>query len=486
MEQIFWLQRFREKKSLFFVQSEQPPLMSNLNCSLMKKILRYVLLLLICNVQVLQGLAADTLRVKTRLSFNPKNRIQISTVPTVKILHRPEYQGYPRCDTSSFTVIVLDRDQQFFGSYKDKRRTLAQFLEIQKQYGIDTTQLVPRRIKSYVSVFTGLKGPKKIIIVDANNNNDFSDDSAYEFDTLTMERNYRGDTTELAPLVRVNYERAMKQGIQQAHTYLRLLPYNEAYGYQNDMERRLAVYIQTQVYREGNFIVDGQEYKVSISPASWEQIDNYARPDLKIQLADQLYDANKEVRISIGKNMLAGNHLFTFLSSTKDGELTLVAERYDPNRVGGRVRNLAPVLVGRTDKNEELVISQLLKKGSYVLLDFWGSWCGPCIAGIPALKALHQQVKPDKIQFVGVDYEYNEAGRVQARKLEADKQLNWQQVIEYSSKQTDASIPRQLGVQVYPTYMLLSPEGRILMREVGETGLAAVKAKLSQLGLLTR
>ncbi len=423
--------------------------------------------------------------MKTKLSFNPKSRISTTTSPTAPSPYTSEYIGFPYCDTAAFTVVTLNINQQLFSSYKEKRRTLAQFLELQKRYSIDTTQLVPRRIKSYVSVFTGLKGPKKVIIVDANNNHDFSDDTAYEFDTLTMERSYKGDTIELAPLVRVQYENATKQGVQPAHTYLRILPYDSDYGL-GGIEGLLVVYVQTQVYREGSFEVDGQAYKVSMSPGSWEQTDDYTKPDLKIQLADLLYDANKEIRISVGKDMLAGNHLFTILSSTKDGELTLVAERYDPNRVGGRVRNLAPLLVGKTDNNADLAINELWKKGGYVLLDFWGSWCGPCIASIPALKALHGQVKADKIQFIGVDYEYNEEGLMKARKIEADKQLSWQQVVEFSGKQNEASIPRRLGVQAYPTYMLISPEGRILMREGGETGLVAIKAKLAQLGLFTR
>jgi len=454
----------------------------------MKKILRYVLLLLVCSVQVLQGLAADTLRVKTRLSLSPKGRVFTVTAPSSPSPFNGEYRGYPRCDTSAMTVAIINGAQYHFSLYKAKKRTAAQFQEQRNRYAIDTTQLLAKLVKSYVSIFSGLKGPKKIVIVDANNNHDFSDDTHYEFDTLTMERNYRGDTSELAPLVKVHYEIATQLGVQPVQTFIRILPYNSAYGYPGsmDMHRRLAVYVRSQVYREGDFVVDGQPYKVSMSSNGPGWLDDYSKPEMKIQLADLIYEANKEALIPIGKEMLVGNQLFTPIASTRDGELTLVAERYDPNRVGGRVRNVAPVLTGKTDKGEDVTVNELLKKGDYVLLDFWGSWCGPCIAGMPAIKSLHGQLKPDKIQFVGVDYEYNEAGRVQARKLEADKQLDWQQLIEFSGKQTAVSIPRQLGATTYPTYMLLSPEGRILMREVGETGLIAIKSRLQQLELLTR
>ena len=41
-------------------------------------------------------------------------------------------------------------------------------------------------------------------------------------------------------------------------------------------------------------------------------------------------------------------------------------------------------------------------KGNYILVDFWGSWCGPCFANIPELKKLMKDLKDKPIQFVSV------------------------------------------------------------------------------------
>ena len=46
-------------------------------------------------------------------------------------------------------------------------------------------------------------------------------------------------------------------------------------------------------------------------------------------------------------------------------------------------------------------------KGQYLLIDFWASWCGPCIDNIPYLKKIFDQYKSDSIQFISVSLDRN-------------------------------------------------------------------------------
>ena len=48
---------------------------------------------------------------------------------------------------------------------------------------------------------------------------------------------------------------------------------------------------------------------------------------------------------------------------------------------------LAPDFVGQMHNGSSMKLSDL--KGQYVLLDFWGSWCGPCVAEAPDLKKIY-------------------------------------------------------------------------------------------------
>lgn len=99
-------------------------------------------------------------------------------------------------------------------------------------------------------------------------------------------------------------------------------------------------------------------------------------------------------------------------------------------------------------------------RGQYVLLDFWGHWCMPCLQAMPKLKAVHAQYA-QKLAIIGVAME--DAG---------DASL-WKQAIRQHaipglqlSELQQAKGPVILGYNVtaFPTYMLLDRQGVLLVR----------------------
>jgi len=92
-------------------------------------------------------------------------------------------------------------------------------------------------------------------------------------------------------------------------------------------------------------------------------------------------------------------------------------------------------------------------EGSYVLLDFWGSWCGPCIEALPLLKETYKRFKSENFEMVGFAYENKASLQRALKKFE----LPWPQVLDdkgsYSSK---------FLVRGYPTYYLIGPNGTLL------------------------
>ncbi|PHR26345.1 MAG: hypothetical protein COA38_15040 [Fluviicola sp.] len=107
-------------------------------------------------------------------------------------------------------------------------------------------------------------------------------------------------------------------------------------------------------------------------------------------------------------------------------------------------------------------------QGDYVLLNFWGSWCGPCRVKTPSLIALHQKYE-SKLKVVSVALEKNaEAGRTVAKK----DGFTWKyQIVEESSFVMLSSTAQKYGVTEIPTMFLISPEGILL----GKKSLAEVE-----------
>ena len=60
----------------------------------------------------------------------------------------------------------------------------------------------------------------------------------------------------------------------------------------------------------------------------------------------------------------------------------------------------APEFKLKTYDAKEIKLSQY--RGSYVVLDFWASWCPDCRRDIPAMKALYEQFRDYGVQFVGI------------------------------------------------------------------------------------
>lgn len=100
-------------------------------------------------------------------------------------------------------------------------------------------------------------------------------------------------------------------------------------------------------------------------------------------------------------------------------------------------------------------------QGGYVLLDFWGSWCGPCRRESPSLVALGKNTG-DKLTIVSVAIERDSSAWQRARTQDA---RNWPyQVMDYtkSFKFLGGNIAGIYGVNQVPTNFLIDPEGMVV------------------------
>ncbi|WP_170827374.1 TlpA disulfide reductase family protein [Roseivirga sp. 4D4] len=104
-------------------------------------------------------------------------------------------------------------------------------------------------------------------------------------------------------------------------------------------------------------------------------------------------------------------------------------------------------------------------RGKYVLIDFWGTWCAPCIAEMPTVKA-YKEKYADRLVVLGVN---NGDTMEKVKRFVEPKGYDWQQILDKDGEQ---DLVLKLNVAGFPTKFILSPEGEILYRFVGETKMA--------------
>ncbi len=123
--------------------------------------------------------------------------------------------------------------------------------------------------------------------------------------------------------------------------------------------------------------------------------------------------------------------------------------------------NIAPNFSLQSSKGGSFSLSSI--KDKYVVLDFWGSWCGWCIKGFPKMKEYYDKYK-DKMEIVGVACGDTEANW---KKSIEDNKLNWINVINDDNIDKDVSLI--YGIRAYPTKIILDKNKKILGKFDGES-----------------
>jgi thiol-disulfide isomerase/thioredoxin len=102
-----------------------------------------------------------------------------------------------------------------------------------------------------------------------------------------------------------------------------------------------------------------------------------------------------------------------------------------------------------------------------VLIDFWTTWCGPCLRAMPHLVSLQRRYGPQGLQVIGIACEQGAADERVARVAQIREQvaINYPLLLDEGGDQF--MVRDKFGVDVYPTLILLDKSGKVLWRSEG-------------------
>lgn len=122
-------------------------------------------------------------------------------------------------------------------------------------------------------------------------------------------------------------------------------------------------------------------------------------------------------------------------------------------------------------KGDPLSISKF--KGRVVLVDFWATWCGPCVNELPVVQAAYEKYHGRGFEIIGISLD-KDLARLKA--FIETKQMNWPQYFDGKGWQNKLAV--KYGIDSIPATFLLDREGRIVARNLRGSALEAELEKL--------
>jgi thiol-disulfide isomerase/thioredoxin len=141
-------------------------------------------------------------------------------------------------------------------------------------------------------------------------------------------------------------------------------------------------------------------------------------------------------------------------SAPKGADLENARKMIDDPR---RARELFAPAFSFTSKDGESISLEDLA-GKTVLLDFWGSWCAPCVASTPGLIKLRRKFAGRPVVFLGIAQDQEDKWRTYLER----NNMDWPQYLDTSRR-----VLRLFNVNVYPTYIVLDGDGIVRARRSG-------------------
>ncbi len=226
-----------------------------------------------------------------------------------------------------------------------------------------------------------------------------------------------------------------------------------------------------------NFMEDKRSFYMSdlANPKTYFKLDKEAY-EAKVVEAKSILKGYKDNAINldsiIDKMDIRNDEMFF-------GYIESNYEKIHENIVRFAKGNRSPIFINYENSNGGTTsLSDL--KGKYVYIDVWATWCAPCKAEIPHLKALEKDFHGKNIEFVSISVDKPEAHEAWSQMVK-NEGLSGIQL--FADNNFESAFIAEYEINSIPRFILLDPEGNIVDADANRPSNPNLKALFIELGI---
>lgn len=343
-----------------------------------------------------------------------------------------------------------------------------EFDERVKNYSLNQQLITDLEYNHSINILIGkISQNEYIVILDKNNNLSFNDDEKFIFPILNNREDEKAAMQKL-PTTMIGFEYYNGLKIIRKTLPIRINPYKGTLGITmkaDSIEQKYFLAISLPFYKYSKLPINGMSYEIYLKNG-FTTVDYTKKNTSLIITVDEdknTTETKGTVPYSIGDIITIDSLQYEFSKVSTFGDtLELKFLGYNKYPEGFQESQYLPKINAATIDRKVFEFKDY--KGKYVLLDFWGTWCNPCIKLIPQIKDLNEKFKRQNFALISVAYDNNIE---KVKQFIENKQMNWIQLIQTDNEN---DIIRKLKISQYPTMILIDPDGKIISRgkEIGE------------------
>lgn len=400
---------------------------------------------------------SQTKQIKLKLTSNGNtfnlNHYESDLRP---LSYTDNFIGIPLLDSVRFHFVAIDYVQNTFDLLKNNKIEKKRALEYFRKLKIDTLTLSQKKIDQELIILIGFKKNKQILIADTNKNKDFSDEIKYEYEINQNADEEEALVNSYLPSV-YKFEYFENNQIKNFERKFILLP-NRENAISQKISKKDVPYLSFIKFVDAWVgKVDGYEFYFSDFSVKSQF---YVKDKNTNFSADFVF--NNQYKYSFKDTITINNSNYTIKRQLKMDSLYLNPIKKETVKrfvIGNKI----PLHYSFTGlDNNNFILKDVLKDKDFLLLEFWGTWCGPCIKFNPQIKEFYN-INEKKISILGIAVDKSNE---KVLEYVIKNNVKWQQA--FMKLNSSNNFIMQLNIKAYPTIILLDKKGEIKFVGAGD------------------